>query len=108
MSKTTNRNSPEVRERAVRVVLENQGGHGSRWGAAVSIAAKIGCSAQTLNVWLKKTEVDSAKRAALPGEAADRHRALERENRERGQARDILHMASAFPAQVELDRPFTK
>lgn len=101
MSKTTNKFSPEVRERAVRMVLEGAGPHGSRWQAIVSIAAKIGCSAHTLNDWVKKAEVDSGKRAGIPTELAEKMKALERENRELRQANEILRKASASIMSLE-------
>ena len=104
MSKTTNKCSPEVRERAVRLVLGDEGQHGSRWQAVMSIAAKIGCAPQTLNEWVKKAEVDSGKRAGIPTEMADRVKALERENRELRQANEILRKASAYFAMAEFDR----
>lgn len=103
-SKTTNRFSPEVRARAVRMVLEHEKDHPSRWSAVVSIAAKIGCSGQTLNEWVKKAEVDSGMRGGVPSDVAERMKALERENRELRQANDILRKASAYFAMAELDR----
>ena len=80
----------------------------SRWAAIVSIAAKIGCSAQTLHEWVKKAEVDSGARAGLPTDERDQMKALERENRELRQANEILRKASAYFAQAELDRPFKR
>jgi transposase-like protein len=84
--------------------LDTVGQHGSRWQGIVSIAAKIGCSAHTLNDWVKKAEVDSGKRAGVPTELAERMKALERENRELRQANEILRKASAYFAMAELDR----
>ena len=102
MSKTTNKFSPEVRERAVRLVLDNESRHPSRWQAVMSIAAKIGCTPQTLNNWVKKAEVDSGQRAGIPTEIAEKMKSLERENRELRQANEILRKASAYFAMAEL------
>jgi transposase len=101
---TSNKFSPEVRARAVRMVLDHEAEHPSRWAAVVSIAAKIGCTPQTLLEWVKKAEVDSGKRAGVPTEMAEKLKALERENRELRQANEILRKASAYFAQAELDR----
>jgi transposase-like protein len=104
MSKTTNKYSPEVRERSVRMVLDHEGQHESRWAAILSISSKIGCAPQTLNEWVKKAEVDGGRRAGMPTEIAERLKALERENRELRQANEILRKASAYFAMAELDR----
>ena len=103
-SRTTNRFSPEVRTRAVRMVLDHEGEHASRWAAVVSIAAKIGCTPQTLNEWVKRTEVDSGRKPGLTTDMAAKMKALERENRELRQANEILRKASAYFAMAELDR----
>jgi len=104
MRKTPNKFSPEVCERAVRLVLDNQGQRGSRWQAVLSISSKIGCAPQTLNDWLNKAEVDSGKRAGVSNEMAGKMKALERENRELRQANEILRKARAYSAMAKLDR----
>ena len=108
MSKTTNKFSPEVRERAVRIVQDSEKDHPSRWAAVTSIAGKFGCSGYTLLEWVKKAEVDKGMRAGVPTELADKLKALVRENRELRQANEILRKASAYFAQAELDRPFKR
>jgi transposase len=103
-SKTTNKFSPEVRSRAVRLVLDHEHEHPSRWAAIMSIAAKIGCTPQTLLEWMKKAEVDAGRRAGVSTDVAEKLKALERENRELRQANEILRKASAYFAMAELDR----
>ena len=103
MSKSM-RYSPEVRERAVRLVLEHQGEHESQWAAIGSIASKIGCTAETLRKWVRQAERDQGKRNGLTSSDRDRLKELERENRELKRANEILRKASAFFAQAELER----
>ena len=96
--------SPEVRERAVRLVLTTEKDHNSRWAATKYVAAKIGCTPETLRSWINRVEVDSGARPGTTTDDAERIKALERENRELKRANEILRLASAFFAQAELDR----
>jgi transposase len=100
----SNKFSPEVRERAVRLVQEHRGEYSSLWAAIESIAPKIGCVPQTLLEWVKRAEVDAGTRAGTTTAEAQRIKDLERENKELRRANDILRTASAFFAQAELDR----
>ena len=96
--------SPEVQERAVRMVEEHRSDYPSQWSAIESIAGKIGCSATTLLKWVRRHEVDTGTRAGVTSEERERIKALERENKELRRANEILKLASAFFAQAELDR----
>ena len=102
--KKSNKFSPEVRERAVRLVQEHRGQYPSLWAAVESIAPKIGCVPQTLLEWVKRVEVDTGVRDGVTTAEAQRVKELERENKELRRANEILKLASAFFAQAELDR----
>lgn len=102
------RYSPEVRERAVRMVFEHANEYGSQWETMCSIAAKIGCTPETLRSWVRKTEVDTGLRDGVTSEERARLKELERENRELRRANEILRKASAYFAQAELGRPLKR
>jgi transposase-like protein len=102
--KITPKYSPEVRERAVRMVQEHRGEYPSLWAAIESIAPKIGCVPQTLNEWVRKHEVETGLRDGITRDERERLKTLERENKELRKANEILKLASAFFAQAELDR----
>jgi len=102
--KKPSRFSPEVRDRAVRMVLEHQSEHESQWATIVSIAGKIGCSAETLRNWLRQVERDQGQRPGLTTDERARLKQLEREVFELRRANEILRKASAYFAQAELDR----
>ena len=99
-----NRYPVEVRERAVRMVVEHETEHGSQWAAISSIAEKIGCTAETLRRWVRQAKIDRGRMAGLSTEERRRMKDLERENRELKRANAILREASAYFAQAELDR----
>jgi transposase len=96
----------ELRDRAVRLVGEQEAGHGSQWAAIRSIAENVGCNAETLRLWVRRSERDRGARPGLTTDERDRLKALERETRELRQANEILRKASASFAQAELDRLF--
>ena len=98
--------TPEIKERAVRLVVDHEHEHPTRWAAICSVAAKIGCTPETLRSWIKRAEHREREPEAV--DQAARLKALERENRELRQANEILRKASAFFAQAELERPFRK
>jgi transposase len=100
----SNKFSPEVRERAVRLVQEHRGEYPSLWAAIESIAPKIGCVPQTLHEWVKRHEIDSGARDGISTSELQRLKELERENKELRKANEILKLPSAFFAQAELDR----
>ena len=98
------RYSPEVRERAVRMVWEHESEHASQWAAISSIAGKIGCTAETLRKWVRQAERDQGRKPGLATDERQRLKDLERENRELKRANEILRLASAYFAKAELDR----
>ena len=106
MGSYSTRYPTEVRERAVRLVLEHAGDYGSQWEAISSIAGKIGCTAETLRRWVRQAERDEGLRPGPTSADHARLRELEREVRELRQANEILRKASAYFAQAELDRRF--
>ena len=102
--KTSPKYSSEVRERAVRMVFNHAGDYPTQWAAVTSIAAKIGCTPETLRTWVRQAERDAGQRPGLTTDERARMKQLERENRELRQANEILRKASAYFAQAELDR----
>ena len=101
---TSKRYSPEVKERAVRLVFEHEAEYDSQWAAIGSIAQKMGCTAETLRKWVRQAERDQGRREGITSSERERLKTLERENQELRRANEILRKASAFFAQAELDR----
>ena len=108
MGRQSTRYPTEVRERAVRLVLDHQQEYSSQWAAICSVAGKIGCKPETLRRWVRQAECDSGVRPGVTSNERERIRALEREVRELRQANEILRKASAYFAQAELDRPLKR
>jgi transposase len=104
MNKRNVRYSPEVQERAVRLVVEHQHEYATQWAAIESVAGKIGCTAETLRRWVRQGERDQGKREGLSTSDRQRLKELERENRELRRANEIIRKASAYFALAELDR----
>ena len=104
MKNTSKRFSPEVRERAVRLVFEHEAEYDSQWAAIGSIATKMGCTPETLRKWVRQAERDQGRRGGVTTSERERFKELQRENRELKRANEILRKASAFFAQAELDR----
>ena len=101
---TSKRYSPEVRQRAIRMVFEHEADYPSQWAALSAIAPKIGCTPETLRSWVRQAERNAGRREGTTTSERERIKALERENRELKQANEILRKASAYFAQAELDR----
>lgn len=108
MTKTKPPFPAEVRDRAVRMVLDHQGEHATQWATICSVATKIGCSGETLRKWVRQAERDRGSRAGPTSVEGERMKALEREVRELRQANEILRKASAYFAMAELDRPLKR
>ena len=101
---STKRFPPEVRERAVRLVFDQEREHNSQWACIEAIAPKIGCTPQTLRTWVKQAEVDEGRVDGVTTSDRERMKAMERELKELRRANEILRKASAYFAQAELDR----